>query len=626
MKQTLYTLMACCLLVWMAACQSEEEFTGSDTGYLRLQLGINTYAETRAYDPEQIGVQILSEDGSVVKETSDWQEWAGQQIALPAGNYTLKASSAGFDGKSGFDKPYYAGSADITVEKGKEVNQKITCTLANVKVTVNFDATIKKYFKQATVTVDDNSEDASIDPVTFVMGEHDGKSAYFPVTDLQAKLDVTNQDDESYSQTQEFSGVKARDHYILNYAVGAGDGGIDITVDPSYKIYEYTFTIPSKPSTLLAEPTVNAWAKRAYVSSSVISTVSELQPELMTFQYRVKGTDAWSKVAATHADEDNYKATLTGLQPATTYECRMVYGEEKFTGTIKEFTTEEATELYNGSFDNWSYGSGDYAETWFAGTSEEAGLGTSFWDSGNIGTSTYLTTLVGVHNPTSPEETDTNTGGGKAAKLSSQFVGFMGTGKFAAGNIYTGNYCETFANPMGARIRFGKEFNSRPTQLTGYYKYSRGTNIDEGSAPYTDMLNQAGGDLCSIYIALADNDGLPADGIAPAAAFEIDNRLENDEPKNFKYKNAIDFSEDNPYIIAYGTISDEEAKGAADWTKFTIDLKYRDLERTPKYIIIVVSASKYGDYFTGSTNSVMYIDDFELVYDGEPTLQEQVQE
>ena len=145
MKQTLYTLMACCLLVWMAACQSEEEFTGSDTGYLRLQLGINTYAETRAYDPEQIGVQILSEDGSVVKETSDWQEWAGQQIALPAGNYTLKASSAGFDGKSGFDKPYYAGSADITVEKGKEVNQKITCTLANVKVTVNFDATTNYY-------------------------------------------------------------------------------------------------------------------------------------------------------------------------------------------------------------------------------------------------------------------------------------------------------------------------------------------------------------------------------------------------------------------------------------------------------------------------------------------------
>jgi hypothetical protein len=40
------------------------------------------------------------------------------------------------------------------------------------------------------------------------------------------------------------------------------------------------------------------------------------------------------------------------------------------------------------------------------------------------------------------------------------------------------------------------------------------------------------------------------------------------------------------------------------------------------YIILVASSSKYGDYFTGGDGSVMYIDDFELVYDGEPSLQE----
>lgn len=616
MKQTLYTLMACCLLVWMAACQSEEEFTGSDTGYLRLQLGINTYAETRAYDPEQIGVQILSEDGSVVKETSDWQEWAGQQIALPAGNYTLKASSAGFDGKSGFDKPYYAGSADITVEKGKEVNQKITCTLANVKVTVNFDATVKKYFKQATVTVDDNSEDASIDPVTFVMGEHDGKSAYFPVTDLQAKLDVVNQDDESYSQTQEFTGVKARDHYILNYAVGAGDGGIDITVDPSYKIYEYTFTIPSEPSTQLAEPTVNAWAKRAYVSSSVIMSESELQPGLMTFQYRVKGTNDWSKVAATHADEDNYKATLTGLQPATDYECRMVYGEEA-SSSVEEFTTEEETVLYNGSFDNWYLNQKAWypiLETDATSFDNHKGYLNSFWDSGNLGAAMMS------KNPTEQETSDVRSG--SAARLTSQFVGVFGIGKFAAGNLYTGHYYETVMSPMGAKLFFGQPFASRPTQLKGWFKYTRGTTVDypEGDDSRKTELQTTGGDMCSIYIALADNDGL--DGGGQNYAFEIDNSLDADDPDNFKYKNAIDYTTSNPHIIAYGSITDEEAKGTGEWQEFTIDLQYRDLTRKPKYIIIVASASKYGDYFTGSSSSVMYIDEFSLVYDGEPVVQQ----
>lgn len=597
MKQTLYTLMACCLLVWMAACQSEEEFTGSDTGYLRLQLGINTYAETRAYNPEQIGVQILSEDGSVVKETSDWQEWAGQQIALPAGNYTLKASSAGFDGKSGFDKPYYAGSADITVEKGKEVNQKITCTLANVKVTVNFDATVKKYFKQATVTVDDNSEDASIDPVTFVMGEHDGKSAYFPVTDLQAKLDVTNQDDESYSQTQEFTGVKARDHYILNYAVGAGDGGIDITVDPSYKIYEYTFTIPSEPSTQLAEPTVNAWAKRAYVSSSVISTVSELQPELMTFQYRVKGTNDWSKVAATHADEDNYKATLIDLQPATNYECRMVYGEEEFTSTTKEFTTEAATELYNGSFDNWSQS----GETIYPDIEANAGNTTSFWNTSNPGTSQGLGAIGGAVNPTT--SVDSPVVNGKAARLQS-------TSKlsvFAAASLYTGNFAGL--NGMSANMEFGKPFTGRPIALHGYYQYTPAVinHVDRVPAG-VQITEDVTMDQCAIYIALAKK------------SFSFNN---NDESSYIDYANDED-------IIAYGELPSGGATSDTGenngYTEFTIPLVYRSLTDTPTHIIVVCSASKYGDYMTGGEGSTLLVDEFSLVYDGEPTVKEQAQE
>ena len=58
------------------------------------------------------------------------------------------------------------------------------------------------------------------------------------------------------------------------------------------------------------------------------------------------------------------------------------------------------------------------------------------------------------------------------------------------------------------------------------------------------------------------------------------------------------------------------------WKGFAIDLQYRYLTRIPKYIIVVASASKYGDYFTGSTGSLMYLDDFSLVYDGEPILKE----
>lgn len=51
------------------------------------------------------------------------------------------------------------------------------------------------------------------------------------------------------------------------------------------------------------------------------------------------------------------------------------------------------------------------------------------------------------------------------------------------------------------------------------------------------------------------------------------------------------------------------------YEKFTIDIQYRDLTRKPTYIVIVATSSKYGDYFAGSTTSVLLLDEFELSFD-----------
>ncbi len=621
MKKNWYTLIICCLVAALSACQNEEELLNSNVGYLRLQMGVNASVSTRAgeeiYNPKQIAVQIISEEGKVVKETSNWEtEWEGEAIPLAVGKYTLKASSAGFDGKtSGFDKPYYAGNAEFTIEKDKEVNQKVTCTLANVKVTVHFDDSFIDNFTSAKVVVDDNANNEGIDPLTFVMKETT-QSGYFPVTDLQAVVTATNKFGVTNTKTDLIENVKARDHYILNYKVGEGSGNINITVDPTTRTYTYTFYIPTKPTTQLGAPVVNAWAKLAYLTGTVISSEDELASSEMSFQYRVKDAATWTTVAATPNGE-NYQATITSLQPNTTYESRMVYGEEEFVSDVTEFTTETATALYNGGFDNWYQNQKAWypiAETDATSFDNYKGYLNSFWDSGNLGAATM------GKNPTEEETSDVHTAGGSAAKLSSQFVGIFGIGKFAAGNLYTGHYYETVMSPMGAKLFFGQAFTSRPTKLKGCFKYNRGTSVDYGDNPYKSELQATGGDLCSIYIALADNEGV--DGGGQKYAFEIDNTLSADDPENFRYKNTIDFSESNPNIIAYGCISETEAKGTGSWQEFTIDLKYRSLTRVPKYIIVVASASKYGDFFTGSKSSVMYVDDFELVYDGEPSVQE----
>lgn len=629
MKTSLYLILFLCISSFFS-CQDEGNgMKEKGVGYLTLNVGTSSATNTRAtvYNPKQIAVQIINlETEKVEEETDDWETWEGEKFALEAGKYAIVASSAGFDGSSPeFEKPYYEGADTVDITPNTSQTAEITCRLANVKLTVDFSFFKENEFKAASVEVKAGSSS-----LTFSLGSpSETKAGYFPVKPLTANLTVTNKNGVVHTLKTPIEDAKARDHIILKYKSGdaeQGSSGINVTIDESTKTYTYEITVNLKEVAAGLDATsVNAWAKFAYLEGTATVKGMELDNSLVKLQYKEADASNWISLDAV-VEEDVYKATATALTPATSYQYRMYYqnGETEFVSDTIAFTTEKAEELYNGSFDIWSYGTGDYAKTWFAEEASKAGLGTSIWDSGNIGTSTYMTSLVGVHNPTSPEETEIHSKGGKAAKLASQFVGFMGMGKFAAGNIYTGNYCETFANPMGARIRFGQEFTSRPTQLKGWYKYNRGTNIDEDNdATYADILKDAGGDLCSVYIALVDNEGLAADGVYPAAAFEIDNRLNADEPSNFKYKNTIDFSESNTSIIAYGELSAEEAKGTnGQWKEFTIDLEYRDLTRVPKYIIVVASASKYGDFFTGSTSSVMYIDDFELVYGGKPTVQE----
>ncbi len=620
MKASLY-LIICLFISSFFSCQDENDGVGGKgIGYLTLNVGTSSATNTRAveYNPKQIAVQIVNlETKAVVKETDDWETWEGEQFSLEAGEYGIYASSAGFDGSSPeFEKPYYAGADTVDIEPNASETAEITCTLANVKLTVDFSFFNDNGFKAASVEVG-----AGGSSLTFSMGmDTEKKEGYFPVKPLTANLTVTNKNGKVHTLKTSIENVKARDHIILKYKSGdaeQGESSITVTVDESTKIYTYLIPVELKEVAAGLDATsVNAWSKFAYLEGKAMVKGMELDNLLVKLQYKTLDAPEWTSLDA-EWDGSIYKATATKLEPKTNYQYRMYYKSEdtEYVSDTITFTTEAQTTLKYGDFDAWCQNQ----KAWYAIPEADAtsfdnykGYLNSFWDSGNMGAAMMS------KNPTEQETSDVKSG--SAARLKSQFVGIFGVGKFAAGNIYTGHYYETVMSPMGAKIFFGQPFTSRPTQLKGWYKYARGTNIDEGNNPYKLELEATGGDQCAIYIALADNDGL--DGGGQMYAFQIDNTLGADDPEHFKYKNTIDFSENNPNIIAYGTITEDEAKGTNGWQQFTIDLEYRDLIRTPKYIIVVASASKYGDFFTGSTNSVMYIDDFELVYGDEPKVKE----
>lgn len=614
----IYNILSILCALCLFACTAEDEtLNDGGVGYLRLTVGGSNETTTKAatlpddYTGLQIAVEIVDAEGETIEKTDDWEEWKGESIALKAGKYTIKAHSYGFDGKqSAMAAPYYYGSKEVTIENGKELNETVTCKLANVKMSVKVSDDIKANFKSFSVSVDPKTAGAC-DPLSFnidLTQNAISDTAYFPVTDLIVNYSAINKSDKKNTATRELAGVKGNDHYILNFTLAERvdvDDPVSVVVDPTMQTYTYTFYVSTTP-TNNATVSANAWAKMAYLTATDITTTSGTDISTLKFQYKLKsaGDDAWRDATATEAS-GVYTGKTEALEASTTYECRLVNADGSFQTSPITFTTEVATALYNGGFDNWAYGTGDYKNTWFAdfaqkqdGSNYVAGFNSSFWDSGNIGTSTGAAAFLGAKNPTSPEETIVHTSGGKAAKLQSTYVAIQ----FAAGNIYTGNYQETIMNPMGARINWGQPFTSRPTALHGWIQYTPGT-VNRGeneNLPADATLHLNDDDQNAIYIALSDK----------GSQYEIKNGE----------KKFVDFDNDQN-IIAYGELPQDDCVKTDGWKEVNIPLVYRAIDRKPTHIIIVFSASKYGDYFVGSDKSVMYIDDFELVYDGEPKIE-----
>lgn len=594
MKQIFSSLIILLTVLFIFSCQQED--WENNVGYLRIEVGTNAYVDTKAipenYKPLQIAIQIVDSKGDVVESTDDWETLKGTQLRLAPGQYTVKASSNGFDGsESGFDVPYYAGSQQITIETGKEVTANITCTLANVKVTVNYDESFQK-FATATTTVSSALE--GVAALDFVMGS-ELKPGYFPVGDLTVTVNVTNQAGQEHSQSTSITGVKARKHYILNFKV-ADAGSIEkptITINGEEIIFNFTFDVSTEASTKLEAQPANAWSNFAYVEGNVASSEGEIDPTAMRFEYKAGDAEEWQTCSATYDSESQkYTATLTDLSPATQYNYRLAYEKSgnAYASEIVTFTTETATPLHNGNMDTWTQS----GETWYPGSSEEAGNTTCFWNTSNPGTSQGIGAIGGAVNPTQGVSSPVHTPEGKAAELKSTSK----IGVFAAASLYTGNFLGL--DGMSANMEFGKPFISRPSTLHGFYKYTPGVIDKLDRSPDGVSITQGETmDQCAIFIALTTK------------TFTFNNKNEDEY---------IDYVND-PGIIAYGELSSGAATPGENFVEFNIPLIYRDLTTKPTHIIIVCSASKYGDYMTGSTSSVMYIDDLELVY-GQPTVQE----
>lgn len=308
-------------------------------------------------------------------------------------------------------------------------------------------------------------------------------------------------------------------------------------------------------------------------------------------KYRKQGTTDWRSASAetnTRASAlKTYTATLTGLEPGTTYEyiayCDGFDSKEAYT-----FTTESIFTIPNASFEDWStysaktlLGTKNVTLPWSVGDKEA-----SFWGSGNEGAATANMTLT-------DKSTDMLHSGTYSARLESKSA----MGMLAAGNVFVGTYVRT--DGTNGVLSLGREYNgSHPSRLRVWanYRPGSGVSIKSGNESFCPDGFAGGNDHGQIYVALTTE--------------KVEIRT---NPSNRKL-----FNKDEECVLAYGEqtwTSSFGPDGALQQIDIPIVYNDRAKSNKPLYLVIVVSASKYGDYFSGAAGSVMYLDDFELIYE-----------
>lgn len=328
------------------------------------------------------------------------------------------------------------------------------------------------------------------------------------------------------------------------------------------------------------------WTSKATLHGKVTGTLASTPK----FQYRVKGSGSSWTVVDADLTESTFSKEITGLNPGTTYEYQAMDGTQASTVTC-EFTTETTFQPDNASF--------EYTQTYKVSTLlgnkdclffYQAGK-EMWWDTGNTGSATAGKNLT-------TQDSNIKNSGNYSAKLASANI--MGT--FAAGNLFTGKFLGTEDMTKGI-LGWGRPCTSRPKALKVWVRYTPGT-VDKGDSHISNGETDKG----IIYVAVGDWKS-------------SDSAYGSEWPIVVRTKGPVLFNPHDEGTIGYGEHIFTENYGTETETslkEITIPLDYEGYggyNRKPETILIVASASQYGDYYEGSSSSVMWLDDMELIYE-----------
>lgn len=607
--------------------------------------------------------KVDGEDESLIRRYDSVND-VPEYLALLAGEYVAKVQ-VGQKQAISFDEKYYYGQSEFVVVAGEVATVTVDCKLQSTIVAVNYDTTVAEklsagYFTTVAIAGSYDKQAIATGDVLSLTYE-ESKEGYVMMPEGQTSLywhfEGTHPVEGDIVKEGLIENVKPAARYTitLKYSQDApGDFVFEATVDESVDECDDVIIFSPDPTILgdgfdMTEQQLSTTASRTYnvASLATISTmtlsVSDVEYDLLTnvpagitvnktddLTYKVTVTEAffaqvaggaqvlafhiedvdggkvtkdvhylvqgvmplstsdydlwfgnvtfkatvlntaassvkiaystdgatWTEVAATAGAEDVYTATGTGFEAAKNYTYKLVV-DSVATGKSLTHTTAAGAQIPNGDMESWN------------NSTTPAGI----WSSGN----NNFTTLM-------KQSTDAHSG-----SFSAELTAMSAVGKFAAGNLFTGSF-ELNMSTFSGKVTFGKDFKytARPRSVSFWMKNNQG-NITHGD-------KVSGTDPYSAMVLITDG-----------ATYTVDTTNQS----SFLTKDNL---KDQPGIIAYGYLSDTDSN--KNWTQKTIELTYVDNWQTmsPKKISVSFSTSAYGDYFCGSTDSSMFVDDIVFNY------------
>ena len=319
---------------------------------------------------------------------------------------------------------------------------------------------------------------------------------------------------------------------------------------------------------------INLWGGFASLSATVFGT-----PSSVDVVCREDGGE-WKHFAATPSGADTYTANVE-IGAGHKYEYSLMISG-KAVGTSNHFSTPTGNQIPNGDLEDWCKDGDGVIIPW-------ASSSNPYWCTGNYGTAVLSKNIT-------QSSTDVRPGskGSKSMYMDSEYI----VVKFAAGNGYVGSWGGM--NGTNAKVYFGQpfEYNAKPKAVRFWAKWNCGTidKVDKGVGKKGDP------DLCKIFCCMTTNTHLVDSSNGKGTTF-------NPSDEDIK-------SGDARYNIVLYSAYMATTESQTEWKLVEIPFTFygTDPNQVPTHIILTFTCSGYGDFFDGSTDSWMYIDDIELVY------------